>query len=159
MLKRHPPPCRNRAGLVNLHMPGWPLPLLLHLFPLAAGGQLPPREFSSAWHQIERVVEWASRKTNGHQLPTSSSQIPQLHLFLPGPLPRSTPPQGTWTHLKTLLNKLPPLHDLTIATDNLRLLEGLFTTRLIPGSANLSKSGKVSTFPRWMAQLVFTNYI
>lgn len=159
MLKRHPPPCRNRAGLVNLHMPGWPPPLPLHLFPLAAGGQLPPREVSSAWHQTERVVEWASHKTNGHQLPTSSPQIPQLHPFLPEPLPRSTPPRGTWTHLKTLLNKLPPLHDLTIATDNLGLLEGLFTTHLIPGCANLSKSGKVSTFSRWMAQLVSTNYM
>lgn len=93
-----------------------------------------------------------------HRPPTSSSKH-HPHLLFLKPLPFSFLPRCTWTHLKHQLNELPPLHDLTIATDNPGLLEGLFTTPIIRGCAKPSRLGKVSTFPRLMAQLVFTNYM
>lgn len=112
-------------------------------FPLAAGGSSLPAVLQLDIG-AERVMRPAARQM-ACQLPTSSPQIPQLHLFLLNPSQLNST-GGTWTHLKTLLNKLPPLHDLTIATDNLGLLEGLFTTHLIPGCANLSKSGRCQRF-------------
>ena len=95
--------------------------------------------------------------------PVSCPAAPQT----PRPIPSSRNPSHphfhpgvcTWTHLKNRFNELPPLHDLTIATDNPGLLQDLFTTHLILACAKPNKLGKVSASPLSMAQLVFTNYM
>lgn len=164
MLKWHPRPCRDRARLATTTSPH-----SLHLHrPMSSPGSpgathsggsspRPPPGFTS-----ERgVVEWGALSQSPdkcHGPPTSSSKH-HPHLLFQKPLPLSFLPRCTWTHLKHQLNELPPRHDLTIATGNPGLLEGLFTTPIIRGCAKPSRLGKVSTFPQLMAQLVFTNYM
>lgn len=102
-----------------LHMPARPPALLPHLLPQAARGS------SSSFTSDRGVLEWGKSQPRDKRPLASRHAIP--HLLSQEHLLVLIFPRCTWTRLKNLFNKLPPLHDLTIAADNLRLLQGLFT--------------------------------
>lgn len=142
MLKWHPTPCRNRAQLAPsayLRL----LQLRAHLPPGSPGAAAPGHLLG---HPVAGRGGGMGEERAQDKRPLVAQQLPERHAPSPfqEPLPLSFPPRSAWTHLKTLFNNLPPLHDLTVATGNPRLLQDLFTTHLIRGCAKPNKSGEVS---------------
>lgn len=129
--------------------------------PPSAPSSSPAWGSSSKLHTTPRGgAEWGKSQAPP-QSAASLAPAPQHatpHLLFPEHLPFSFPPTGTWTHLKTLINKLPSRQGLTTAAANPGLLQGLFTTRIILGG-KAQQVRKVSASALSMPPLVFTNYM